>query len=83
MDSNEVEARLFSFIEKTLLGGNAEGLDRATALLELGVVDSMGITRLTSFLEAEFGLRVPVEELSAVNFGSIEAIARLVLKLSA
>jgi acyl carrier protein len=83
MESNEVEARLFSFIEKTLLGGNAEGLDRTTPLLELGVVDSMGITRLTAFLEHEFGLRVPVEELSAVNFASIEAIVRLVLRLSA
>jgi acyl carrier protein len=43
----------------------------------------MGITRLTAFLEHEFGLRVPVEELSAVNFASIEAIVRLVLRLSA
>lgn len=83
MDSNEVEARISSFIAKTLLGGNAEGLELGTPLLELGVVDSMGITRLTSFLETEFGLRVPVEELSALNFGSIEAIARLVRRLSA
>ncbi len=83
MDSNDVEARIFSFIAKTLLGGHSEGLERATPLLELGVVDSMGITRLTTFLETEFGLRVPVEELSAVNFASIEAIARLVLRLSA
>jgi len=83
MDSKEVEARVCSFIEKTLLGGNSEGLDQNTPLLELGVVDSMGITRLTTFLETEFGLRVPVEELSAVNFASIEAIARLVLRLSA
>ena len=82
MDPNVVEARIFSFIANSLLGGNSEGLERGTPLLELGVVDSMGITRLTSFLETEFGIRVPVEELSATNFASIEALARLVSRLS-
>lgn len=83
MDPNEVEAQIFTFIAKTLLGGNSAGLDRTTPLLELGVVDSMGITRLTTFLETEFRIRVPVEELSAVNFASIDALARLVARLSA
>lgn len=47
-------------------------------LLEKGVVDSMGIAELISFIEAEFGVVAAEDEISEANFGSLRAIAQFV-----
>ena len=47
-------------------------------LLEKGVVDSMGIAEMISFIEAEFGVFATEAEISEANFGSLRAIARFV-----
>lgn len=47
-------------------------------LLEKGVVDSMGISEMISFIEAEFGVFAAEEEISEANFGSLRSIARFV-----
>jgi acyl carrier protein len=47
-------------------------------LLEKGVVDSMGIAELISFVEAEFGVVAAEDEISEANFGSLYAIAQFV-----
>jgi acyl carrier protein len=47
-------------------------------LLEKGVVDSMGIAELISFIEAEFGVIAAEDEISEANFGSLDAIAQFV-----
>lgn len=47
-------------------------------LLEKGVVDSMGIAELISFIEAEFGVVASEDEISEANFGSLRTIAQFV-----
>jgi acyl carrier protein len=47
-------------------------------LLEKGVVDSMGISELISFVESEFGVVTAEDEISEANFGSLRSIARFV-----
>lgn len=47
-------------------------------LLEKGVVDSMGIAELISFVEAEFGVLASEDEISEANFGSLRAIATFI-----
>jgi len=47
-------------------------------LLAKGVIDSMGVLELLSFLETEFGVSVPDEEVTVANLGSLSAIARFV-----
>jgi len=47
-------------------------------LLEKGVVDSMGISEMISFIEAEFGIVAAEDEISEANFGSLRSIARFV-----
>ena len=53
-------------------------LDDNDRLLERGVVDSMGIVELLTFLEDEFGVKAADEEISEANLGSVNAIARFV-----
>ena len=47
-------------------------------LIETGVVDSLGIFRIVSFVEQEFGVDINDEELAPEHFGTIASIARLV-----
>jgi acyl carrier protein len=81
MDIEEVREKLRSFIGRELLRGQDQGLRDDTALLELGVVDSMGIVFLTTFLEKQLGVVVPPEESTPENFANITALAALVVRL--
>ena len=47
-------------------------------LLEKGVIDSMSIVEMISFIEQEFGVTAMEEEISEANFGSLAGIARFV-----
>jgi acyl carrier protein len=47
-------------------------------LIENGVVDSLGIFHIVSFVEREFGVAINDDELAPEHFGTIASIARLV-----
>ena len=47
-------------------------------LLERGVVDSMGIVEMLTFIEDEFGVKTADDEISEANLGTLAAIARFV-----
>jgi acyl carrier protein len=48
-------------------------------LMESGVVDSLGIFRIVSFLEEEMHVRVSDEEINADTLQSVNSIEKLVL----
>jgi acyl carrier protein len=52
------------------------------SLIENGVVDSLGIFRLVTFLEETFGVKIGDEEISAENLQSVDMIEQLVLSKS-
>jgi acyl carrier protein len=47
-------------------------------LLDDGIVDSMGAVELVAFLQDQFGIAIPDDEITEDNFGSIAAIATFV-----
>jgi acyl carrier protein len=49
-------------------------------LLERGVVDSMGVAEMVTFIEDEFGISTSDEDISEANLGSLRAIARFVFQ---
>ena len=50
------------------------------SLIDNGVVDSLGIFRLVTFLEENFGVKIGDEEISADNLASVDMIEQLVLR---
>ena len=48
------------------------------ALLEKGVVDSLGFVELVEEVQSRYGVEVRDDEIAEENFGSIAAIARFV-----
>jgi acyl carrier protein len=60
------------------LGADAAELRDETPLMETGIVDSLKLFELVTFLEDEYGIEVADEELLPQNFGTITAIAQMV-----
>jgi acyl carrier protein len=73
-----IEDRLRGFVVEELRWDGNERLTDDYPLIQRGVVDSMGILGLVSFIEGEFGVRIEDEELVPQNFGTISGMARLV-----
>ena len=47
-------------------------------LYEGGFVDSIGVIQLLAFLETEFQVQIPEEDLLSADFSRIEGIARII-----
>lgn len=65
-------------IQEVAPDGVEDHLTDDLPLIENGVVDSLGIFHIVSFLEREFGVEILDEELVPEHFGTIGSIARLV-----
>jgi acyl carrier protein len=74
-----VETKLRDFIVGDLgWEGSPSTLTGEFPLLERGVLDSVGILQLVSYIESEFGVEIEDQELVADNFGTLAAIIRLI-----
>jgi acyl carrier protein len=62
---------------------DAGPLDPSTPLVESGLLSSLQTARLLSFLEREFGVRVPPTDLVRRNFENLQRITDLVVSLRA
>ena len=63
------------------LGGEAADLTPDTPLLQLNIVDSVGILDIVQFLVDEFDVAIPLSEVKPQNFESIRTIVNMVESL--
>ena len=69
-----------SYIAQDVLGGKDIGLDETTPLLEWGIINSLEMVKLLSFIRKQFAVDIPTEKLVADSFTSVSSIADLVLE---
>jgi acyl carrier protein len=78
-DQSDVIARVRSYVHENFLYMHTNfELKDDDRLLEKGVIDSMSIVEMISFIESEFGVCASEDEVSDANFGSLSGIARFV-----
>lgn len=65
---------LTTFVEKELAKGRKTNIQPDDDLLSEGVIDSLGILQLVSFIEDEFKIQVDDEDVVLENFQSIAAL---------
>lgn len=70
MDLSSVQ----KFINSELLYREDQAIDHTLNLIESGVIDSMTLLRLVSFLESQYGIEIPDEEILPDNFRSLASI---------
>ena len=75
---SDYKNELTDFIKQEILHGRAVNLDQDQDLLGAGVIDSLGILRMVAFMEEQFGVQVPDEDVVFENFQSIGAMARYI-----
>lgn len=76
--------RLMKFIQHNLIRGTQlVELDESEPLIERGVLDSMGLLQVLTFIEGETGIRVPDDEMLPDNFRTISSIEQMVQRLRA
>lgn len=78
MQHNEIIQALKEHIAQHILNGKDVGLDEQTPLLEWGVLNSIEIMRLLSFISERFHVNVSASKLTAHNFNTLESIAGVV-----
>jgi acyl carrier protein len=77
----ELQARLKQFILDVIVtesGRDIEDLAADESLLDSGVLDSLGILKLVSFLDEELNIDLPLERLRMEDFASLDSICALV-----
>ena len=82
MERDEIKRLLKAFVATEILQGDDKGLDGATSLLELGVIDSLTMIKVVNYIESHFKLKVPDLEVNPKNFKHLDAMADLVVRLA-
>jgi acyl carrier protein len=80
MQRDSVIEQLNRYIAQDVLGGKDIGLDETTPLLEWGIINSLEMVKLLSFMRKQFGVDIPTDKLVADSFTSISSIAGLVME---
>lgn len=70
---SEIQAALSNFISSEF-ADNGQPVAADTNLLAAGLVDSIGMMRLIAFIDEQFKLSVPPEDVTIENFVSVEAM---------
>jgi acyl carrier protein len=73
----DTAASIRDYIRDELNVGDAASLNDDTPLWG-GVIDSVGLMSLITFIEERFGVEIDDEELTSTHFGTVSNIAALV-----
>jgi acyl carrier protein len=77
-----LKPRLASFIQDTLATGIRDvHIDDDTRLIDRGLIDSIGLMELVTFIEQETGIRVPDDEVHPDNFQTIVSMETMIQRL--
>lgn len=79
MERSEVLGQLHRYIVEQVLDGRDTGLDETSPLLEWGVINSIEIVRLLTFIRKQFAIDIPPSQMIADNFVDLGTITDIVL----
>jgi acyl carrier protein len=74
---------LLDFVKNELAVGSKKNVQTSDDLLSAGILDSLGVLQLVSFVEEQFGIQVPDEDVVMENFQSVDALSTYLTQLAA
>ncbi len=72
---------LMQYVQDELMKGRTMEMNPEEDLLSSGILDSLGILQLVSFIDKQFNIQVPDEDVVFENFQSIKALSEYLAKL--
>lgn len=82
MQYSKVLQLIRQYISVEILRGNVTELDKHTPLLEWGIIKSLELTAVLTFIQDQFDVQIDQEKIVAENFKDLDSIANLVLNLA-
>ena len=76
MEEEMISVRIRKFLAQQFPAAKKVGNEES--LLNNGVIDSLGVLEVVTFLEREFSISISDEELLPENFGTIQSLSRFV-----
>jgi acyl carrier protein len=84
VDEQGIKAAVKTFIlNEYLPGEDPAALTDTTALMTTGVLDSIAVLKVVTFLESQFGITLEPHETVVENLNTLSDIARLVVSKKA
>lgn len=83
LDTNiapNVEAEVIAFLGRSPTAAGSAPINRETPLLTSGLLDSLGILELTTFLASRFEIEILDEDFTPANFGTIGDLVSFVVR---
>ena len=78
IDSKSAKTKIMQFIFDKFPLAQKKKIGEDSALLEGGLVDSIGILEIVAFIEQEFSVSVSDDDLTPENFASVARVVALV-----
>ena len=78
--SQAVESVSNFIVTEIMHGAEGDSLDPQLGLLEEGIIDSLGLQQIITFIEQQFEITIDDDDLMPENFESVNAIAELIGK---
>jgi len=76
MSEGAMRTRVRAFVMERFPAAAARRMTDDDSLLDSGVIDSLAVLDLATFIEREFGVQLADDELTAENFDSIATLSR-------
>nr|MDK2850818.1 hypothetical protein [Candidatus Cloacimonadota bacterium] len=73
-----MEDKLLEFIREEFLEDPDQEIDIDTKLISSGLIDSFSLVSLQSYIEQEFGKRIPAPRITAESFDSIRQMVEII-----
>ena len=84
MDQETIKATVKNFILNEFLPGeDPAALTDTTALVTTGILDSIAVLKVVTFLENQFGITIEPHEAVVENLNTLSDITRLVMSKKA
>ena len=80
MNEQDINAALKTYIlDEFLPGEDPAGLTNSTPLMTTGILDSIAVLKVVTFLEEKFGIRIEPHEAVVDNLNTLSDMTRLVM----
>ena len=76
---SEIEAQIKQYVvDNFVFGGDPDEITPETSFMENGIIDSLGVLTLISFVEETWGIVVADEDVIPENFDSVRSLTNYV-----
>ena len=77
---NTRPSQISSIIDNYLKGAGSDRLSDDDSFLKKGIIDSIGVIELTSFIQNRYGIKIKVTEIVPENFDTLNNLERYITK---